>query len=108
MHRLFVSLVIAASLSLPVAGLIAATGAEAAAAAPMAAPAAMTTTGKVLAVDTKHGTVTLSNKGVFVFGKGSNLSKITVGEWVTITWTLSGSTRDASKIVASKSTGMMM
>ena len=39
-------------LELPVAGLMAATGAEAAAAAPMAAPAAMTTTGKVLAIDT--------------------------------------------------------
>src|SRR5579863_2430486 len=100
MNKLFVSLVVAVSLSVPMAG-FAATNAIAAAAA--AAPAAMTTTGKVLSVDTKHGTVTLSNRGVYVFGKGVNLSKITVGEWVTITWTASGSTRDGSKIVASKS-----
>ena len=108
MHKLFVSLVVAASLSVPMAGLVA-TDAMAAAAAPKAAaPAPLTVTGKVLSVDTKHGTVTLSNRGVYVFGKGVNLSKITVGEWVTITWTASGSTRDGWKIVASKSTGMMM
>ena len=90
------------------AGLIAATGAEAAAAAPMAAPAAMTTTGKVLAVDTKHGTVTLSNKGVFVFGKGPNLFQDHRRRMGDHYLDVERQHRDASKIVASKSTGMMM
>ena len=102
MHRVVISLAVAASLSLSFAGV-----ASAAAAAAAAKPATMTTTGKVLSVNAKNCTVTLSNRGTYLFGKGCSLGKITVGEWVTITWTLSGSNYDASKIVASKSTGMM-
>lgn len=99
MHKLLVSLAVVASLG---------ASSVAMAAAPMAAPAkmapaAITTTGAVVAVSTKFCTVTLGNEGVFLFGKGCKLSKITVGEWVTITWWKSGAKREATKIVASKS-----
>jgi len=95
--------------SLAVAATLMASSAGTASAATMAAPAIKTTTGVVLSVDTKHCIVTLSNAGFYVFPKGCNLSKITTGEWVTISWTLNGTTHDASKIVAAKPmSGMMM
>ena len=96
-------------LSLAVAGALVASSTAVTMAAAAAAPVWKTTTGKVLSTDTKHCTVTLSNEGVYLFAKGCNLSKITVGEWVTITWTPSGNSFDASKIVAAKpGSGMMM
>jgi hypothetical protein len=102
MHKLLISLVVATAL---------ATSSVAMAAAPMApakaaAPATMTANGKVVAVSTKYCTVSLANLGVYVFGKGCKLSKITVGEWVTITWSKSGNWRKATKIVAAKPMGM--
>lgn len=104
MRKLLVSLIVAASLAVPSAGLVTATSAVAA--AKVAAPAAMTAVGKVVAVSTKYCTVTLANEGVFVFGKGCKLSKIKVGDWVTITWTKSGNWRHATKIVESKAMSM--
>ena len=102
MHKLLISLVVASAL---------ATSSVAMAAAPMApakaaAPATMTTTGQVIAVSTKFCTVTLGNRGVYAFGKGCRLSKVTVGEWVTITWSRCGNLRKATKIVVAKPIGM--
>ena len=98
MRKLLLSLVMVASLG--------ASSSAMAAMAPMAhgkmAPAAMTTTGAVVAVSTKFCTVTLANHGVYLFGKHCHLSKITVGEWVTISWWKSGALREATKIVAAK------
>lgn len=88
MRGLLVSLLVAASLAV------------APAAIGKTAPAAMTSTGTVRVIDSKLCTVTIANMGVFVFGKHCNFAKITVGEWVTVTWTKNGSMRDATRIVA--------
>ncbi len=91
MKGLLISLVVAASLLVPLSTpVLAATG---------KAVAQMTTTGAVKAVDAKLCLVTVKNMGVFLFGKKCNLSKIVAGEWVTITWTKTGNYRTASKIV---------
>ena len=106
MHKLMTSLAIAGAL---VASSVGMASAAMMAAPKMAAPATKTITGVVLSVNTKLCTVTLSNEGVYLFAKGCKLSKITVGEWVTVTWWLSGNSRDASNIVAAKPmSGMMM
>lgn len=90
MKSLVVSLLLAASLAVSPAAI------------GKAAPAAMTSTGTVRAIDAKLCTVTIANMGVFVFGKHCNFAKITIGEWVTVTWTKNGGMRDATKIVAAE------
>ena len=117
MNKLLVSLVVAASLSVPAAGFMtvdamAATMTKPAMTKPAPvvkpapakpAPAAwQTSVGKIVAVSAKFHTVTLANEGVFVFGKGVNLSKVTVGDWATITWTKGAKFRVATKIVTAK------
>ncbi|HEX4296529.1 MAG TPA: hypothetical protein VHZ56_00755 [Devosia sp.] len=80
-----------------------------AATAPAAAPAPKSTTtiGKVLAVSTKFCTVTVANKGVFIFGAKCNLAKIKVGDKVEITWWLKGALREATKITDDGAAKMM-
>ena len=93
MHKLLISLVTIASLGASSAGM---------ATAKTVAAAPMTTTGAVKSVDAKLCVVTIKNMGIFLFGKKCNLSKIAAEEWVTITWTKSGNSRVATKIVAAK------
>ena len=58
--------------------------------APKPAPAPTMTTGTVKAINAKSETVTLDNKPVYYFPAKFDLSKIKVGEKVTITWTALG------------------
>lgn len=101
MYKLIASLLVAATL---------ATSSASIAAAPMAAkappPAVKTTTGVVSSVSTKFCTVALSNMSVYVFAKGCKLSKVTVGEWVSITWWAKGNLRLATKIWPAKKPSM--
>ena len=63
--------------------------------------AATTVTGAVTAVDPKAETVTI-DKVVYVFPAKFDLSKITVGEKVTITFEVKDGKNDATKIEAAK------
>lgn len=58
-----------------------------------------TTKGAIKALDAKACTVTLVNKDVFHLGAKCDLSKLSVGENVTVTWHVKNKLDWASKIV---------
>lgn len=58
------------------------------------------TKGVVESFDAKACTVTLADKTVYSFGTRCNLSKVKVGEKVTISWVMKGKVMVASQLVA--------
>lgn len=68
----------------------------------VAMAADQTTTGMVKSVDAKACTVTLDSAKVYQFAAKCDFSRLTVGEKVTITYTMKGTTGEASKIEAAK------
>jgi Cu/Ag efflux protein CusF len=63
--------------------------------------AAVTATGTITAIDVKAETVTI-DKAVYVFPAKFDLSKVKVGEKVTITYEVKNGKNDATKIEAAK------
>lgn len=60
----------------------------------------LTATGMIKAIDAKACTVTLDNKAVYQFAAKCDFSKLTVGEKVTVSYTVKGKVDEATKIVA--------
>jgi Cu/Ag efflux protein CusF len=72
------------------------------AASTVAYAAASTDTGVIQSIDTKAKTVTLADGKVFSLAKSIKLSKLKVGENVTVTFETKGDKNTASKIVETK------